>query len=280
MTTAINWYPGHMFKAKKELISSLKIIDIVIEVIDARVPFSSHNEMLDEITKNKEKIIIITKKDLVNAKALEKYINQYQQKNYHVIAVDINNNVDRKKCFSLIKKISDEIFKKHLAKGIKKTPRIMIIGMPNVGKSSIINFLAKQKKVEVSNKPGVTKKQQWISIDNICELLDTPGIMVPKINDITRGYKLVCCSLIKDEVVIKEHVGEWLITFLQKYYLINLEKRYNIKILDDDQLVDIYEKIAKHIGAFKNNECDYDKVSVKVINDFRKQQFGNIILDQ
>lgn len=279
MNNKINWYPGHMFKAKKEIISQLKIIDLVIEVIDARVPISSHNEMLDELTKNKEKLLIFSKTDLVNQNYLEKYMKYYQDKGYNTIAVSVNNTVDRKKLLRKIELLSLNIKEKFLKKGINKLPRILIMGMPNVGKSSIINFLVQRKKTNVGNKPGVTKAQQWINVENLCELLDTPGILIPKIEDINRAYKLVCCGLIKDEVVELEHVCVWLLEYLKTYYPKLLMQRYNITDITHDDVATIYEKIGASIGAIVRGECDYERVTSRVINDYRKQKFGELILD-
>lgn len=284
MAQVINWYPGHMFKAKKELISQLKIIDIVIEVIDARVPISSHNEMLDELTKHKTKLLIFTKADLVNDNYLKTFINYYEQKGYATIAISTTNSVDRKKLLSKIKSLAKPIQEKALAKGITKLPRVLIMGMPNVGKSSVINFLVNRKKAVVGNTPGVTRQQQWIKVEEVCELLDTPGILIPKIEDITRGYKLVACGLIKDEVVELEHVATYLLEYLVNNYPTNLISAYHLDIdidtLKSLELFEVYDLIAQSIGAINRGESDYMRVSVNVISYFRKQKFGLIILDQ
>lgn len=279
----INWYPGHMFKAKKELISQLKIIDIVVEVVDARVPISSHNEMLNELTQHKQKLLILTKSDLVNETYLKTFIKYYEAKGYDTISVSTNNSVDRKKLISKLKSIANPISQRFLNKGITKLPRILIMGMPNVGKSSVINFLVNKKKTIVGNRPGVTKQQQWILVEDICELLDTPGILIPKIEDINRGYKLVCCGLIKDEVVEMEHVCCWLLNYLRTYCATNLITRYKLDVdpvkLQDLELFELYDLIGQRIGAINCGETDYDRVSMQVVSDFRKQKFGLIVLD-
>lgn len=281
MSNRINWYPGHMFKAKKEIISQLKIIDLVIEVIDARVPISSHNEMLDELTQNKEKLLIFTKADLVNENYLKTFLAGYEQKGYNTISISTNNSVDRKKLFKKINEVAKVVIDKYAKKGINKTVRVLIMGMPNVGKSSVINFLVNKKKTTTGNKPGVTKQQQWIKLENNIELLDTPGILIPKIEDENRAYKLVCCSLIKEEIVELEHVCVWLVNYLINHHKQSLMARYRLR---DDDVKDIptaFDAIAKSIGAvIKNDDYDYDRVSKTVINDFRKQKFGLIILDE
>lgn len=281
MSNRINWYPGHMFKAKKEIISQLKIIDLVVEVIDARVPISSHNEMLDELTKNKEKLLIFTKADLVNENYLKKILASYEQKGYNTISVSTNNSVDRKKLFKKINDVAKVVIDKYANKGINKTVRVLIMGMPNVGKSSIINFLVNKKKTNTGNKPGVTKQQQWIKLENNIEILDTPGILIPKIEDENRAYKLVCCSLIKEEVVELEHVCVWLVDYLINHHKQSLMSRYRLNDADVEDIPTAFDAIAKNIGAvIKNDDYDYDRVSKTVINDFRKQKFGLIILDE
>lgn len=281
MSNRINWYPGHMFKAKKEIISQLKIIDLVIEVIDARVPISSHNEMLDELTQNKEKLLIFTKADLVNENYLKKFLAGYEQKGYNTISISTNNSVDRKKLFKKINDVAKVVIDKYAKKGINKTVRVLIMGMPNVGKSSVINFLVNKKKTTTGNKPGVTKQQQWIKLENNIELLDTPGILIPKIEDENRAYKLVCCSLIKEEVVELEHVCVWLVNYLINHHKQSLMARYRLRGADVEDIPTAFDAIAKSIGAvIKNDDYDYDRVSKTVINDFRKQKFGLIILDE
>lgn len=281
MSNRINWYPGHMFKAKKEIISQLKIIDLVIEVIDARVPISSHNEMLDELTQNKEKLLIFTKADLVNENYLKTFLAGYEQKGYNTISISTNNSVDRKKLFKKINDVAKVVIDKYAKKGINKTVRVLIMGMPNVGKSSVINFLVNKKKTTTGNKPGVTKQQQWIKLENNIELLDTPGILIPKIEDENRAYKLVCCSLIKEEVVELEHVCVWLVNYLINHHKQSLMARYRLRDVDVEDIPTAFDAIAKSIGAvIKNEDYDYDRVSKTVINDFRKQKFGLIILDE
>lgn len=280
MSQKINWFPGHMFKAKKELIKQLKIIDLVIEVVDARLPFSSHNEMLEELTKNKDKLIIFNKADLVNTNKLKEFIEYYNQAGYETIAIDSKNAIDRKKLINKIKQITKKTLVKYQQKDIYKMPRVLIMGMPNVGKSSVINLLTNKRKTEVGNKPGVTKQQQWINVENVCELLDTPGILIPNIENQTRAYKMVACNLIKDEVVELEHPASWLISYLMQKQLQLLTSRYNIEITEEDALVDVYDKIAIQIGAIVNKEPDYDRVAKRVISDFRKQKLGLLILDE
>ena len=276
----VQWYPGHMFKAKKEVQKELKNIDLIVEVIDSRVPISSHNEMLDEITKNKKKLIVFTKKDLVNQIELKKFEKEYQKRNYETISISNTDVKDRKLTIKKIKEIMHDEIIKNEKKGINKNIKVMVIGMPNVGKSSFINFLINNKKTVVGNKPAVTKKQQWVNCDKNIDLLDTPGILIPKIEELERGYRLVLSNLIKDEVVELEYVAIYLLEFLFKYAQKNLFERYKLNKIEKFDVETLYEEIGKNIGAFKNNDCDYTRVTNTLINDFRKQKFGRIILDE
>ncbi len=276
----VQWYPGHMFKAKKEIITQLKNIDLVVEVIDARVPFSSHNEMLDELTQNKEKILIFSKIDMIDQNKLKSYISHYEDLGYSCTCANLKNTSQSNMVLKQIYAQSESIKQKFAKKGINKTVRILVMGMPNVGKSTLINFLSKKKKTEVGNRPGVTKQQQWISVADDIELLDTPGILVPKIENQLDGYKLVLCSLIKDEVVVLEDVAVYLCERLYFDFPGSLQARYDINI-DEYDVEIIYNQIAKKIGALqKGNEYDYDRVTKALINDFRNLKLGKLLLDE
>lgn len=276
----IQWYPGHMFKAKKEIQAVLKTIDVVVEIIDSRVPLASHNEMLDEITKGKQKLLVFSKCDYVNPSQLQKYMNHYQNLGYETIAANLKNTTENKKVIKKINAVSEEIIAKYAKRGVNKVIRVLVMGMPNVGKSTFINFLMNQKKVNIGNKPGVTKQQQWIRLNESIELLDTPGILVPKIHDIRDGYNLVLCSLIKDEVVNKEDVAVYMLRTLDEKYQQNLKERYQIEY-DEFDIEEIYNLIGKKIGALlPRSEIDYDRVTNTIVNDFRNQRFGLLILDE
>ncbi|WOO87304.1 ribosome biogenesis GTPase YlqF [Mollicutes bacterium LVI A0039] len=283
MSKQIQWYPGHMFKAKKEIISKLKTIDLVVEIIDSRVPLSSHNEMLEDITKHKPKLLVFSKADLVNNQELEKFRDYYEAQGYDTITANLKNTQGNTKVKKKIEEVSAHITEKFEKKGINKVIRVLVMGMPNVGKSTFINFMLNSKKTKIGNRPGVTKQQQWVRLDKNIELLDTPGILVPKIENINSGFSLVLCSLIKDEVVPKDDVAVYMINFLAKSYPKALKARYGLT-LDPEQELDyeeIYDGIARKIGALlRGNEADYERVTNVIINDFRNQKFGNIILDE
>lgn len=271
-----------MFKAKKEIIAQLKTIDLVVEIIDARVPISSHNEMLEDITKQKPKLIVFSKTDLVNPAELKKYREHYEALGYATIEANLKNTQGNTKVKKKIEEVSKHITEKYQKKGINKVIRVLVMGMPNVGKSTFINFMLNSKKTKIGNRPGVTRQQQWVRLDKNTELLDTPGILVPKISSEASGYNLVLCSLIKDEVVPKDDVAVYMINYLAANNPSALKTRYDL-VIDDLEEVDyevVYEKIARRIGALlRGNEADYERVTNAIINDFRNQKFGNLILD-
>lgn len=280
MSKPVQWYPGHMFKAKKEIQEVIKIIDIVIEIVDARVPLSSHNEMLDDIVKKKPRLVVFSKSDLVNERELQKYVDIYTERGYETIVLNLKKNNHQKKLLNKIDEVSKPVKEKFEAKGINKKIRALIMGMPNVGKSTFINFATGKKKTEIGNKPGVTKRQQWIRIAKDLELLDTPGILIPKIENQMDGFNLVLCSLIKEEVVDKEAVAIHLLEYLYNNHVKVLEERYSINLNEWD-IEKIYNDIAKSIGAIlPRNEFDYNRVTNTLIMDFRNQKFGAIILDE
>lgn len=289
----INWYPGHMLKAKKEIQEKLKSVDAVIEVVDARVPFSSHNKMLEETTKGKPKLILFTKIDLVEKNEFQKFEDYYNKHGYQTIKSNVLNNSFCDKVILSIEQICIKIREKYQNKGINRSLRILIIGMPNVGKSSLINLLAKKKKTVVGNRPGVTKQQQLIKISEEIELLDTPGILIPKIKRVETGYNLVLNSLIKDEVVELEDIGYYLIkNLINSKYLPKILERYknlsretieSFKEEPSDPLFveKLYQEIGQSIGAIsKQKDPEYQKITARIINDYRQQKFGKIILDK
>ncbi len=286
----VNWFPGHMFKAKKEVQASLKGSDMVIEIVDSRAPISSHNEMLEEITNNKLKLVIFSKVDLVNVNDLTRYSKFYKNKGINTLFLDLHHKNVQEKVVKKIEEINKDLFERYKEKGIYKTLRILVIGMPNVGKSTFINSMAKKKKTVVGNRPGVTKAQQNIRISDNIELVDTPGILIPKISSLHTAYNLVLNSLIKDEVVELEDVAFYLLQRLIKEHKNMLILRYkNLEeldalYLDNDDFINtekVYTLIAKSCGLYSNkSDIDYEKISIRIINDYRNQKFGKIILDE
>ncbi len=280
-STNINWYPGHMAKTKRLVKEQLDLIDLVYEVIDARMPYSSKIKDIDEIIKNKPRILIMTKYDLCDKKETDKWIKYYQDKNYNVLPLDLETNSNLKPLFDLTEELMTKTNQKREQKGmLKRKTRVLIIGIPNVGKSTLINRLVGKKAVLVGNKPGVTKQLSWIRINEKLELLDTPGVLWPKLDDEKVAFNLASLTAIKEEILPLFNVCEYILNTLYKYYPEKLNERYKITKLDDD-IVDTLDKIGKIRGCLiKGGQIDYDKVINVIINDIKNGYFKNITFDR
>lgn len=274
----INWYPGHMAKTKREVAEKLNLIDIVFEVIDARIPMSSKNKDIDNLIKNKPRILIMTKVDLCDRKKTDKWIEYYKNLGYIVIPVDLINNLNLKEVFTNISDISNELNKKRNEKGLRpRKIRILVLGIPNVGKSTLINRLVGKKVTNIGNKPGITKQLEWIRINDQIELLDTPGILWPKLSNLEIALNLASMMAIKEEILNTEEVAIYIINTMLREYPDNIKNRYNIT--NEVDIVDILDTIGKKIGAIKNKETDYDKVYDRVIKDLRYGYLGQVTFD-
>ena len=274
----ISWYPGHMAKTKREIKEKIDLIDIVFEVVDARIPYSSKNKEIEEMTKGKPRVIVMTKIDLCDSGKTNKWIKYYEDKDYIVIPIDLINNPNTKIIFDKIKPLVDEINSKRKSKGLKeRKARILIMGVPNVGKSTLINRLVGRKATNVGNRPGVTKNLEWIRINDKVELLDTPGILWPKLDDEEVAYNLASMTAIKEEVLDSEDIAIYIIKKLLSDYPDNIINRYSLTKTED--IVDILDEIGKKIGAFRNSETDYDRVYKRVIKDLQDGYLGKITFD-
>lgn len=276
----INWYPGHMKKTKDLLKENLKLIDLVIEVIDARIPISSKNPDFDLLFKNKERLIILNKYDLSDPLFNESWINYYKKNNYSVILYNATNNKEIKKLETAISKSVQKIHDRYKSKGIKnRTIKAIIVGIPNSGKSTLINSIARKKSAKTGNKPGVTRGKQWIRLTGNIDLLDTPGILWPKIANEESGLNLAFTGAIRDEILDIEEIA---IKLVNKIKLINesvLANRYKIDILESD--IDNIRNIAIKRGCLiKGGDIDWLRVSKLVIDDFRKGHLGKITLEK
>ena len=274
----ISWYPGHMAKTKREIKEKIDLIDIVFEVVDARIPYSSKNKEIEEMTKGKPRVIVMTKIDLCDSGKTNKWIKYYEDKDYIVIPIDLINNPNTKIIFDKIKPLVDEINSKRKSKGLKeRKARILIMGVPNVGKSTLINRLVGRKATNVGNRPGVTKSLEWIRINDKVELLDTPGILWPKLDEEEVAYNLASMTAIKEEVLDSEDIAIYIIKKLLSDYPDNIINRYSLTKIED--IVDILDEIGKKIGAFRNSETDYDRVYKRVIKDLQDGYLGKITFD-
>lgn len=277
-STNINWYPGHMAKTKREVSEKLDLIDVVFEVIDARIPFSSKNKDVDKMIKNKKRILIMTKMDLCDINVTNKWVDYYKKMGYEVILVDLINKKNIKEIFNITDKISLELNESRSKKGLKpRKTRVLILGIPNVGKSTLINTLVGKRATNVGNKPGVTKHLEWIRINDKMELLDTPGMLWPRLDNNEVALNLASMTAIKEEILDLDDVSMHIINKMLELYPDNIIERY--KINKDDKFVEILDAIGKRIGAVRNNEVDYDKVYVTILRDLREGYLGNVTFD-
>src|SRR5699024_799471 len=248
----IQWFPGHMAKARREIEEKLKLVDFIIELVDARVPLSSQNPMLQGILKDKTKMIVIMKKDLADPRETEKWLHYFEENQVKAIAINVNNKSDISKVIQLGKELGQVKLDQLIKKGIKPRPaRAMIIGIPNVGKSTLINRLANKKIAATGDRPGVTKQQVWIKVKNEFDLLDTPGVLWPKFEEQVIGYRLAAIGTIKDHLVSMQDVVAYVINYLQKHYPDVLKTRYDITSIMDD-MWEIFETIGKKRGALES----------------------------
>ena len=275
---SINWYPGHMAKTKREIKENIDLIDIVYEVIDARIPLSSKNKDVDSLIKNKPRILIMTKYDLCDEEKTKLWKKYYESLDYKVILLDLIKNPNLQPILDETTKLLKELNEKRKSKGLKeRKARALILGIPNVGKSTLINRLVGKKATNVGNKPGITKKLEWIRINNQIELLDTPGILWPRLDNQTIALNLASMTAIKEEILDIEEVAIYIINTMLKLYPENIKQRYNITTEED--IVDILDQIGKKIGAIRNQETDYDKVYTTVLKDLREGYLGRVTFD-
>ena len=273
------WYPGHMTKARRMMQENIKLIDIVVELVDARVPFSSKNPDIDELAKNKYRLIVLNKADMADAKTTAAWQNYFEAKGFFVAKVNSQKGAGMKEVKSLIEKACQEKKARDKKRGILNRPlRAMVVGIPNVGKSTFINSFAGKACAKTGNKPGVTKGKQWIKINKNVELLDTPGILWPKFEDQAVGLRLALIGSIKEEILNMEELALWLIDYLRENYKDILADRY--QITEEGSAVEILEQIARARGCLKKQEeLDYAKASLILFDDFRSGKMGRITLE-
>lgn len=278
----IQWYPGHMAKAKKEISESIKLVDVVIEMIDARIPKTSRNPVLNEIIGNKPRIIVMNKADLADAEKTKKWQKEFEANNQIAIVCDSNQGKGIDKVSeSAISLMHDKIEKASEKGRTGVSVKVMIVGIPNVGKSTLINKIAKKPTAEVGNKPGVTKKNQWICLNDRLQLLDTPGVLWPKFDDQTTARHLAYVGTIKDDIMDIETIAFHLIEELLQNYQKNLWERYKIdENFSYEETIEVMDEIGRKRGCLvKGGEIDYTKVASIILDDFRTGKIGRITLE-
>lgn len=289
----INWYPGHMAKTKKQIIEDLKLIDVVIELLDARIPIASQNPDLKEIVGNKKKIIVLNKCDLADEKENKRWVTYFEKEGVKAVLTDANSGYGIQEVTRQIENIMKEDLQKEAQKGrVGRQIRVMILGIPNVGKSSFINRVSKKTSAGVGNKPGVTRQKQWIRLQNNIELLDTPGVLWPKFDNEEVALNLSYIGTIKDEILDKTEIAFFLLKFLLQNYKTNLLERYKLQEAEiqsimesvqnpNEQIMEVLYLIGKKRGAIvSGGNVDEEKVSNILLDDFRTGKLGRISLEK
>lgn len=273
------WYPGHMTKAKRMMQENMKLIDLVIELVDARIPVSSRNPEIDELGKNKARLILLNKSDLAEDKKNDEWAEYFKTMGYSVVKVNSKKGGGIKSIQGVIQEACKEKIERDRKRGILNRPvRAMVVGIPNVGKSTFINALAGKACTKTGNKPGVTKGKQWIRLNKGVELLDTPGILWPKFEDQTVGLRLAFIGSIKDEILNSEELSLELIQFLCEFYPGVLRGKYQIE--EEDDTYACLRNIAKNRHCLvRGNELDTDKAAKMLLDDFRNGRLGKITLE-
>ena len=276
----IQWYPGHMTKAKRQMQEDIKLIDIVIELLDSRVPFSSRNPDIDTLANNKFRLVLLNKCDLADDAVTKKWEQFFKEKGIMVVTINARDGQGMKVITAKVQEACKEKIERDRRRGIMNRPiRAMIVGIPNVGKSTFINSFAKKACTKVGNKPGVTKGKQWIRINKNIELLDTPGILWPKFEDEQVGEHLAFIGSINDEILQKTDVAADLISFLKEQYAGTIENRYQVS--EEGDAAQILGEIAKSRGCLlKGNELNYEKAAIILLDEFRNGKLGRISLEQ
>ncbi|UOQ93203.1 ribosome biogenesis GTPase YlqF [Halobacillus shinanisalinarum] len=276
----IQWYPGHMAKAKREAEEKLKLVDFVIELVDARAPISSENPILHGLLQNKPKMVVLMKKDLADPAITTAWLDFYEEKGIKALAIEANDKKDVQRVVQIGKDLARTKMDKLRAKGVRpRAARAMILGIPNVGKSTLINRLANKKAAITGDRPGVTKKQQWIKVKKDFELLDTPGILWPKFEQEETGYRLAAIGTIKDQILPKEDVAAYVLDFLKNSYPDLLKERYGFSTYDD--IMNAFEQIGQKRGCLESGGVvNFDKTSDVILQDLRSGKLGLISFDQ
>ena len=276
----IHWYPGHMKKAQIEVQEKLKLVDVIVELLDARIPVSSRNETLYKITKDKLRLVVLTKTDLADQKETLKWINSFEKQGFSALFADLNKPSDIKNIVREVEKLGENKNQKYLAKGMKPQPvRAMIIGIPNVGKSTLINKISGRHAASVQNKPGHTKSQQWIKVSNQFELLDTPGILPPSYKDPKEAVNLALVGSISSEILPNDELARIAFNYIKEYYPDNLKSRFEYVDLSKD-VDECFREIAYKRGYLTKGGQDIEKAYKVFLNEVKNGLLGQITFER
>ncbi|KGR87564.1 ribosome biogenesis GTPase YlqF [Lysinibacillus odysseyi] len=276
----IQWFPGHMAKARREVSEKLKLVDIIFELVDARLPLSSRNPMIDQVINQKPRLLILNKQDMADESETRKWLAYFDERGHKAVAINSLEGKGLQVVTKAAQELLAEKWARMKAKGMKpRAIRAMIVGIPNVGKSTLINRLAKKNIAKTGNTPGVTKAQQWIKVGKELELLDTPGILWPKFEDQEVGFKLALTGAIKDTVTNMEDLAVYGLRFLSIHYPERMQERYGLEFVHEE-LVDTFDHIGKLRRVFgQGGEIDYDQVAELIVRDIRSQHLGKLTFD-
>ena len=279
-STSINWYPGHMAKTKRLIKENIKLVDIIYEVIDSRIPYSSRVNDIEDLIGDKPRILIFTKYDLCDKGETDKFISKYRSLGFYCITYDLTHDIDKNKLIDLSNEILKDKFDKAREKGINKEKvRALVIGVPNAGKSTFINKVVGKKIAVTGNKPGVTKNLSWIRIGENIELLDSPGILWPKLDQEKEAFNLASTTAIKEEILPKEEVAVYIIKFLYANYRGVLERNYGVTDIAD--FYEVYDTIGRRRGFIgKGGVIDDDRVTDLIINDVKQGKIKGLTFDR
>ena len=292
--TSINWYPGHMAKTKRQIMEDVRLVDIVIELLDARIPISSQNPDIAEITKNKKKMIVLNKCDLADERQNKRWVEYFKSKNIPAVLTDSNSGKGIEECVRKIEKIMEEDLKGQVEKGrIGRKIKAMVLGIPNVGKSSFINRISKRTSAGVGNKPGVTKQKQWIRINEKIELLDTPGVLWPKFESEEVALHLAFTGTIKEDILQRTEIAYYLVKFLIENYPKQLCERYKLteeyineqleyeERPENENIYEIFLTIGKKRGCIiSGGNIDDEKTARILLDEFKNGKIGRITLEK
>ncbi|MBZ4669975.1 MAG: hypothetical protein JG769_279 [Oscillospiraceae bacterium] len=280
--SSVQWFPGHMAKTRRIIKQCLPLVDAVVEITDARIPQSSRNPELDRLIGNKPRIVVLNKCDNADDFVTAKWIEYYKSKGIAAFAADCKTGKGLKNFLPLVKEVLRDLLERRKAKNMSgMAVRLMVVGIPNVGKSSFINRMANAKKTKVEDRPGVTRDKQWVKIDSEVELLDMPGVLWPKFEDKIVGERLAFTGAVKDEIVDLEALASRLLEFMKENYKNNVIERYGIGLADEDAGFDILQKVARKRGMLlSGGETNTERASIAVLDEFRGGKLGKITLEK